>query len=213
MVLIRSVYGIALNREEKDMEYKLKENVKVNSLTFKKQVLEEAIDLMGVITNYTQSNLDFNLMLAFLDNMIEGNTLLEELAKSTRLINELESNIEPLFKQVILDNELHLAVFNELSAELVDYANREVINNHNITGLLYNIIDGLGELNQNDVMVMLDQVVTWAANKFVPIAKEKTQKTKTINNINTKEEENIEVQDQKMLDLIEKFKNQGNIAK
>jgi hypothetical protein len=153
-------------------------------------------------------------MLAFLDNMIEGNTLLEELAKSTRLINELESNIEPLFKQVILDNELHLAVFNELSAELVDYANREVINNHNITGLLYNIIDGLGELNQNDVMVMLDQVVTWAANKFVPIAKEKTQKTKTINNITTKEEkENIEVQDQKMLDLIEKFKNQGNIAK
>lgn len=195
------------------MEYKLKENVNVNSLTFKKQVLEEAIDLMGVITNYTQSNLDFNLMLAFLDNMIEGNTLLEELAKSTRLINELESNIEPLFKQVILDNELHLAVFNELSAELVDYANREVINNHNITGLLYNIIDGLGELNQDDVMVMLDQVVTWAANKFVPIAKEKTQKTKTINNINTKEEENIEVQDQKMLDLIEKFKNQGNIAK
>ena len=195
------------------MDYKLKENINVNSLTFKKQVLEEAIDLMGVITNYTQSNLDFNLMLAFLDNMIEGNTLLEELAKSTRLINELESNIEPLFKQVILDNELHLAVFNELSAELVDYANREVINNHNITGLLYNIIDGLGELNQDDVMVMLDQVVTWAANKFVPITKEKTQKTKTINNINTKEEENIEVQDQKMLDLIEKFKNQGNIAK
>lgn len=196
------------------MDYKLKENINVNSLTFKKQVLEEAIDLMGVITNYTQSNLDFNLMLAFLDNMIEGNTLLEELAKSTRLINELESNIEPLFKQVILDNELHLAVFNELSAELVDYANREVINNHNITGLLYNIIDGLGELNQDDVMVMLDQVVTWAANKFVPITKEKTQKTKTINNITTKEEkENIEVQDQKMLDLIEKFKNQGNIAK
>lgn len=196
------------------MEYKIKENVKVDSLTFKKQVLEEAIDLMGVITNYTQSNLDFNLMLAFLDNMIEGNTLLEELAKSTRLINELESNIEPLFKQVILDNELHLAVFNELSVELVDYANREVVNNHNITGLLYNIIDGLGELNQNDVMIMLDQVVTWAANKFVPMAKEKTQKIKTTNNITTKEEkENIEAQDQKMLDLIEKFKNQGNIAK
>lgn len=201
-------------REEKDMDYKLKENINVNSLTFRKKVMEETIDLMGVIKNYTLSDLRFNLMLGFLDNVIEGNILLEELAKSTRLVSELEDTIEPLYNDVIVSNELYLQVYNELLKEIIDYANREVENNHNLTGLLYNIIDGLGELKQEDVMFVLNQVAVWAANKFVPtseqkelIKKEKNTKTET-----EKKESSIDIQDQKMLDLIEKFKNQGNVA-
>lgn len=196
------------------MEYKLKENINVNSLTFRKKVMEETIDLLGVIKNYTLSDLKFNLMLGFLDNIIEGNILLEELAKSTRLVSELEDTIEPLYKDVVVSNELYLQVYNELLKEIIDYADREVENNHNLTGLLYNIIDGLGELKQEDIMFVLNQVAVWAANKFVPTSEQKEliKKEKNTKIETEKKESSIDVQDQKMLDLIEKFKNQGNVA-
>jgi hypothetical protein len=191
------------------MEYKLKENVKVDSLTFRKKVLEETIDLMGVIKNYTTTDLEFNLMLGFLDNIMDGNSLLEVLAHSKGLIEEIENKIEPLFNEVVVSNELYLQAYNDLYNELKEYADREIINNHNITGLLYNIMEELGNLSQEDMMAAVNQVLVWATNKFVPVAKASTEK---------KEEKKVEttstdVQDQKMLELIEKFKNQGNIAK
>ena len=126
------------------MEYKIKENVKVDSLTFRKKVLEETIDLMGVIKNYTASDLEFNLMLGFLDNLIDGNSLLEALAHSSGLLEEIESKVEPLFNEVVVGNELYLHTYNSLYEELKEYAEREIVNNHNITGLLYNIIEELG---------------------------------------------------------------------
>lgn len=191
------------------MEYKLKENVKVDSLTFRKKVLEETIDLMGVIKNYTTTDLEFNLMLGFLDNIMDGNSLLETLAHSKGLIEEIEGKIEPLFNEVVVSNELYLKTYNDLYNELKEYADREIINNHNITGLLYNIMEELGNLSQEDLMAAVNQVMVWAANKFVPVVKAGVDK---------KEEKKVEttpvdVQDQKMLELIEKFKNQGNIAK
>jgi hypothetical protein len=193
------------------MEYKIKENVKVDSLTFRKKVLEETIDLMVVIKNYTASDLEFNLMLGFLDNLIDGNSLLEALAHSSGLLEEIESKVEPLFNEVVVGNELYLHAYNSLYEELKEYAEREIVNNHNITGLLYNIIEELGSLTQEEMMAAINQLVMWAANKFVPMTapkkeekEDKKQKTETAP---------VEIQDQKMLELIEKFKSQGNITK
>lgn len=193
------------------MEYKIKENVNVNSLTFKKKVLEETIDLMGVIRNYTPSDLEFNLMLGFLDNLIDGNSLLEALAHSTGLIAEIESKVEPLFNEVVVKNEEYYKVYNSLYNEMKDYAEREVTNNHNITGLLYTLIDELGSLTQEEMMATINQVVLWAANKFVPT--QQAQKPQPKKEKEKTEVMPTEIQDKKMLELIEKFKNQGNITK
>jgi hypothetical protein len=195
----------------KDMEYKIKENVNVNSLTFKKKVLEETIDLMGVIRNYTHSDLEFNLMLGFLDNLIDGNSLLEALAHSTGLIAEIESKVEPLFNEVVVKNEEYYKVYNSLYNEMKDYAEREVANNHNITGLLYTLMDELGSLTQEEMMTAINQVVLWAANKFVPT--QQAQKPQPKKEKEKTEVMPTEIQDKKMLELIEKFKNQGNITK
>lgn len=193
------------------MEYKIKENVKVDSLTFRKKVLEETIDLMGVIKNYTASDLEFNLMLGFLDNLIDGNSLLEALAHSSGLLEEIESKVEPLFNEVVVGNELYLHTYNSLYEELKEYAEREIVNNHNITGLLYNIIEELGSLTQEEMMAAINQLVMWAANKFVPMtAPKKEEKEDKKQKIETAP---VEIQDQKMLELIEKFKGQGNITK
>ena len=193
------------------MEYKIKENVKVDSLTFRKKVLEETIDLMGVIKNYTASDLEFNLMLGFLDNLIDGNSLLEALAHSSGLLEEIESKVEPLLNKVVVGNELYLHTYNSLYEELKEYAEREIVNNHNITGLLYNIIEELGSLTQEEMMAAINQLVMWAANKFVPMtAPKKEEKEDKKQKIETAP---VEIQDQKMLELIEKFKSQGNITK
>lgn len=190
------------------MEYKLKENVKVDSLTFKKKVLEEAIDLMGVIKNYTNTNIEFNLMLGFLDNMVEGDTLLKSLAESTKLVNEIENTIEPLYQDVILNNENNLKVFNELFDELKEYCDREVENNRRITGLLNSIIEELSALSPEEVIATINQIVDFASNHFVPKAKEqKVQVEKTI-----KPAEEIKIENEKILELVNKFANHKSIA-
>ena len=190
------------------MDYQIKENVNVNSLTFRKKVLEEAIDLMGVINNYTMTNIEFNLMLGFLDNVIEGDTLLKNLAESTRLVNELEDSIEPLYQNIIVNNENYLSVFNGMLEELKDYCDREVQNNKGITGVVHTIIDELGSLSLEEIMNMINQTVELAANHFVPKTKEQSLKeTRPV-----KTAENIKIENEKILELVNKFANHKNIT-
>ena len=60
-------------------------------------------------------------------------------------------------------------------------------------------------------MAAINQLVMWAANKFVPMtAPKKEEKEDKKQKIETAP---VEIQDQKMLELIEKFKGQGNITK
>lgn len=195
------------------MEYKLKENVNVNSLTFRKKVLEETIDLLGAVRNYTDTTLKFNLMLGFLDNILEGNTLLEELAKSTRLLDEIEGTIEPLFESAVLGNDDYLQAFNSISQELTEYADREMINNRTITGLLYAILDEVGSLTVEEIATMINQMVGLAANKFIPNQKEVKSNNNEKTLQTTKDKDISIIEDKKMLELIEKFKGQENIAK
>lgn len=197
-------------REEKDMEYKLKEQVNVNSLLFRKKVLEEAIDLMGAIKNYTQTNVEFNLMLSFLDNMVEGNVLLENLAESTRLISEIEDKIEPLYQEIIIGDEKNLMVFNDLLQELTEYCDREVESSRRITGLLYTLLDEVGSLSPEEVVNLINQIVELAANHFVPKQKAVITKDEETKPIKTKEE--IKIENEKILELVNKFANHKNIA-
>ena len=192
------------------MEYKLKENVNVNSLTFRKKVIEETIDLMGGIKNYTKTNIEFNLMLGFLDNVIDGDTLLESLAESTRLLNEIEDKIEPLYQEIIVGNDKNLEVFNNLLQELIDYCDREVESNRRITGLLYTLLDEMGNLSQEEIINLINQTVELAANHFVPKQKAATVKDGEAKPIKTAEE--IKIENEKILELVNKFANRKNIA-
>lgn len=188
------------------MEYKLKENVKVNSLFFKNKVLEEAINLMGAIKNYTNNDIKFNLMLSFLDCMIEGNTLLEELAKSTRLADEINDTVEPLFNQIMEQNSGNKIVFEELLQELKEFCDREVENNRRMTGFISTILNEVGNLSQEEVMQIIQQVVDMASNGFV----QKTKTEKPAKPVKTQEE--IKIENEKMLDLINQFAKKGNTA-
>ena len=193
------------------MEYKLKENVKVDSLTFRKKVLEETIDLMGVIKNYTATDLEFNLMLGFLDNMIEGDTLLESLAQSTRLVNEIEDKIEPLYQDIIVNNELNLQAYNSLLEELKDYCDREVESNRRITGLLYTILEEVGDLNQEQLMDIVNQDVELASNGFMQKMKYNIKEEKPVI-APKKTPEEIKIENEKILELVNKFANHKDIA-
>lgn len=193
------------------MEYKLKENVKVDSLTFRKKVLEETIDLMGAIKNYTTTDLEFNLMLGFLDNMIEGDTLLESLAQSTRLVNEIEDKIEPLYQDIIVNNELNLQAYNSLLEELKDYCDREVESNRRITGLLYTILEEVGDLNQEQLMDIINQVVDLASNGFMQKMKYNIKEEKPVI-APKKTPEEIKIENEKILELVNKFANHKDIA-
>lgn len=191
------------------MEYKIKEKINVNSLTFRKKVIEETIDLLGYIKNYTTTGIKFNLMLSFLDNLIEGDILLEKLAESTRLLDDIQSTVEPLYNELILSNEENLNAYNEILEELSQYCDREMKNNRHITGLFYGLFNEIGSLTQDELILMISQLVNSIygginTKQNAPLVKNKELKKEVIDN---------KIEDQKMAELIEKFKTQGNITK
>lgn len=191
------------------MEYKIKEKINVNSLTFRKKVIEETIDLLGYIKNYTTTGIKFNLMLSFLDNLIEGDILLEKLAESTRLLDDIQSTVEPLYNELILSNEENLNAYNEILEELSQYCDREMKNNRHITGLFYSLFNEIGSLTQDELILMISQLVNSIygginTKQNIPSVKNKELKKEVIDN---------KIEDQKMAELIEKFKTQGNITK
>lgn len=191
------------------MEYKIKEKIDVNSLTFRKKVIEETIDLLGYIKNYTTTGIKFNLMLSFLDNLIEGDILLEKLAESTRLLDDIQSTVEPLYNELILSNKENFNAYNEILEELSQYCDREMKNNRHITGLFYSLFNEIGSLTQDELILMISQLVNSIygginTKQNISSVKNKELKKEVIDN---------KIEDQKMAELIEKFKTQGNITK
>ena len=163
---------------------------------------------MGGIKNYSKTNIKFNLMLGFLDNVIDGDTLLESLAESTRLVNEIEDKIEPLYQKIIVNDEANLKLFNELFDELEEYCNREVESNRRMTGFLYTILEELGSITPEEVINLVNQVVELAANHFVP--KTNTKELKKAEPAKTAQE--IKIENEKILELVNKFANYKNTA-
>lgn len=193
------------------MEFKFKETINVNSFTFKKQVIEETVDLLGEKKNYVRNDIAFYAMIAFLDNMIEENMLIEALGEDKNLMDKLYDVIEPLYIEHIQKNEENYKVFIDIVEQLEEYFEREVMNKHSIPGLLYTVLEEIGNMKPDEIVKLFElfeqQVLTRMKDNKKVSTKEvqKPQREKQL-------QMDEPIDNKKIEELINEFKNKNNIT-
>ena len=193
------------------MEFKFKETINVNSFTFKKQVIEETIDLLGEKKNYVRNDIAFYAMIAFLDNMIEENMLIEALGEDKNLMDKLYDVIEPLYIEHIQKNEENYKVFIDIVEQLEEYFEREVMNKHSIPGLLYTVLEEIGNMKPDEIVKLFElfeQQVLTRMKDNKKISTKEVQKPQREKQLQMDEP----IDNKKIEELINEFKNKNNIT-
>lgn len=206
---------IIANRRELDMEIKFKENVNVESFTFKKAVEENVISMIELNNKYLHNDICFYTMIAFLNNLCEDNTIIDLLSAEDKTLDNIENEIEPLFKEKIINNEEYLKAFNEIVNDLSDYYYEDVLNKRTIGGLLYSIAGTLSEFSEADLAGMvkaMKEAIEQGADKLNINIPEIKAKMKQAVDGETLTEEGVkkDIENLKMKALVEKYTRLDN---
>lgn len=199
------------------MEIKFKENVNVESFTFKKAVEEGVLSMIEQNNKYLYNDICFYTMIAFLDNLCENDAIIDLLSDEGSALDSIKDKIEPLFKEKVIDSEEYLKIFNDIVKDLDNYYHDDVLNKRTISGALYSISDIFGGLKLSDIEVLLNNILAGIkqnAEKFnidLPEIKTKTDELLNKNqSIADKAKEDID--NIKMKALVEKYTKIDNEA-
>lgn len=192
------------------MEIKFKENVNVESFTFKKAVEENVLSMIELNNKYLYNDICFYTMIAFLNNLADGDAVIDILSKEDTTLEVIENEIEPLFKEKVLSNEEYNKAFDEIVADLNDYYYEDVLNKRTITGLLYSIAGTLSEFSEADIEGMvktMQSAIEQAATKMnvaLPDIDIKPKK-KGVDGGLTEEQVKSDIDNLKMKALVEQY--------
>ena len=177
------------------MDFKMKETVNFDSLVLKKKILGETLEIISNKTNYTITDLQFYLMISFVNALVEENVIVYCLADEDKLMDRLENVIEPLFNEHIKNNKEIFYIYNELTDDLVDFMEREHENSLSVVGILNSIMDALSGIDYQRVLDIVNSTI-----------EEKTEEvTKKEKEIKTLTADEAAIESEKMKALINQF--------
>lgn len=196
------------------MEIKLKEQVNVNSLTFKKRVIEEAIELLGRKRNYIDNDIDFVVMITFVNGLAENNVVIESLYDEANLETKISTEIEPLFEKEVLNKEDRLAVYKDIVSQMKEYMKREAANRVSIAGVIYDLLEELGNMPVEDLVKNITSIISSGIFNSLNSSEAKEVEPKQTDE-EIKQEVLEDIDNLKMKALIEKFtrENKEDAAK
>ena len=196
------------------MEIKLKEQVNVNSLTFKKRVIEEAIELLGRKRNYIDNDIDFVVMITFVNGLAENNIVIESLYDEANLETKISTEIEPLFEKEVLNKEDRLAVYKDIVSQMKEYMKREAANRVSIAGVIYDLLEELGNMPVEDLVKNITSIISSGIFNSLNSSEVKEVEPKQTDE-EIKQEVLEDIDNLKMKALIEKFtrENKEDAAK
>lgn len=181
------------------MEFTKKENVNTKSFSFRKRVMANALGLLEGKTNYLVNDIEFTAMLCFVNEMLENNPIVDILYTEENLQEIIQTTIEPLFDEMVLQNEEANESFEDIVIQLINYMDRQVANSGNIMSSINEALEGLKNLTIDDIKNFIDIVVSAAKvepNKITPLV--------------TKQEVTQDIENAKIKAMIDKFKKIEN---
>ena len=181
------------------MEIKMKEKVNVNGFTFKKRVIEDSIELLGVKRNYVLNDIKFVAMIAFVNNLVENNLIIEILHDEKELESKMLDIVEPLFTQELV-KEGYRESFNEIVDDIEDYMFRMYESNNTLAGMLYTVAESFGDTNIEELISVVKKL---AEQNLFPNAKSITATSKVDNEVKAQSIDDVE--NVKMKALMEKY--------
>ena len=186
------------------MEIKLKEQVNVNSLTFKKRVIEEAIELLGRKRNYIDNDIDFVVMITFVNGLAKNNVIIESLYDEANLETKISTEIEPLFEKEVLNKEDRLTVYKDIVSQMKEYMKREAANRVSIAGVIYDLLEELGNMPIEDLVKNITSIISSGIFNSLNSSEAKEVEPKQTDE-EIKQEVLEDIDNLKMKALIEKF--------
>lgn len=180
------------------MEFKMKEKVNFDSLVLKKKILGETLEIITNKTNYTITDLQFYLMISFVNALVEENVIVYCLADEDKLMDKLENVIEPLFNEHIKNNQELFYIYNELTDDLIDFMEREHENNLSVVGILNSIIEVLSGIDYKKLLDMVNNTIDEKSST-------PEEENKIIKKLSVEE---AEIESDKMKALINQFATQ-----
>ena len=192
------------------MEIKMKKDVKVNSLIFKKRVIENTIDLLGRKRNYVINDIEFMAMISFVNELVEGNLILESLYEDDKVVEKITNDVEPLFEQEVLNKPENKKIFDNIMEQLIAYYEREVLSRRTVAGVLYDIAGELGNMSLEEIATLLAHVVN--ASKDSGLLNAVTRDTPVKTDEQIIEETQNKIEDVKMRTFIEQFRRAATTA-
>ena len=186
------------------MKYKIKENIKIDSLTFKKKVIDTSIALIGDTVNFTETDIRFYAMISLLDLYIDEDVIMNTLTLTEGLENKMYSEIEPVFEEVLNNNlELH-NIYENIVNDLIIFYKNNLEYKKSITSVIYKLADDISNIKQEEIL----EFVTSLGNFITSVSPKITEATDRIEDRQeiTKEIVKESVDNLKIMELIEHFK-------
>lgn len=179
------------NREEKDMEFKIRENNNYELITFKHKVALQAMNMIEDKDVTLFSEVLLYAQLAFVQESCEEDVI-DFLNNSMEkdLMSLMEEVVEPTFLKITEDPKAKES-FDSVVDILTDYVYDKKEEERSFVGLLSQLVDFVVNLSNEDFNVLFQR-----GKDTVKTIKEKP-----------KAEKQIDIQNAKMAELINKFKN------
>lgn len=173
------------------MEFKIRENNNYELITFKHKVALQAMSMIEDKGITLYSEILLYAQLAFVQESCE-NDVIEFLNNSLEkdLMTLMETVIEPTFMEIMKDEKAKIA-FDEVVDVLSDYVYDKRESERSFVGLLEQLVDFIVNLSDADFNILFQR-----GKDTVKTIKEKP-----------KADKQIEIQNAKMEELINKFRN------
>lgn len=194
------------------MDLKLRNNVNIEGFTFQKRVIEESLELIGRKKNYIDNDIKFVVMIAFCNNLVQDNLIIESLYDEDKLEEKIENIVEPFFREQVLNRPEIKGIFDDIVCQIISYMDREYNSRNHISGFIYDLFSDLGDLTMDDIEKLLKSIMT-----LMPIRDNKiTAPDKTESKQNDKEiKQDVlnDIENLKMKAFMEKFARENNEGK
>lgn len=178
-------------REEKEMKFKIRENNNYELITFKHKIALQAMNMIEDKDITLYSEVLLYAQLSFVQESCEEDVI-DFLNNSMEkdLLTLMETVIEPVFMEIMKDEKAKNA-FDEVMDILSDYLYNKRESERSFGGIIEQLVGFLTSLSDADFNILFQR-----GQNVIKTVKEKP-----------KAEKQVEIQNAKMEELINKFKN------
>lgn len=150
------------------MELKLKEGVDLSLLTTQHEIILSALELIDESAIHIDTEIKMDLMIALVNYMTEEGVVeyLED-KKGAALMDAIKKDVEPIFNQIVKDNEEYITyIYNTIKI----YLDKNFTDKNSIIGLFRQMFDVLKEMTEEekkDLTAIVNNMVAAKEDKKV----------------------------------------------
>lgn len=150
------------------MELKLKEGVDLSLLTTQHEIILSTLELIDESAIHVDTEIKMDLMIGVVNYMVEGGVV-EYLGdkKGAALMETIKKDIEPLFNQILKDNEEYIIYIYDT---IKTYLDENFTDKNSVVGLfrqMFDVLKDMTEEEKRDLATIVNNMIATQEDKKV----------------------------------------------